>query len=369
MTARELTLSSEAQAEEGLLTHASEIDDEAKPGVGCPGADCTGARYGAAAAAEVPRRRVKHVAWGVGGTAALVVLALVGSSHCPWHLKANTASPDAVKESTVGLSFFGSMTSIAGTLGDGVKAMDDIVTQVNDSYHNFSDMIDSMSDTAESLANTSSSLVDKMYRPSKWRKAIRKKLQAMNATEKAEFKAKLKKKLNITSWKNLRPQFNLTDGNPCPDDEEVHGGLCYSKCSTLTQGKFPNRESAWTCCKDKPPCGSPGSGDTQMDVCAGYDTSSYAVDSCPHPVGSCLLNEELFNGYCYKKCALITFGVLPHRRGPSSCCNVKATFAFLDAEGCDTNSWDYSVGGGKGYHALQPCEVHQPLPLLTESES
>merc|ERR1719499_2471133 len=52
----------------------------------------------------------------------------------------------------------------------------------------------------------------------------------------------------------LAPKENLKDGNVCDDKEELYGGLCYKKCSLLTQGEAPIRTSSWTCC-DGHPCG------------------------------------------------------------------------------------------------------------------
>jgi len=172
------------------------------------------------------------------------------------------------------------------------------------------------------------------------------------------------RKLNITSWKQLRPSDNLTDGNICPDNEELHLGLCYTTCADLTHGEYPYRTSAWSCSANAPPNVQKSLG--EFAVCGGYATS-HAADHCPHRAGACLKNEELFGGYCYKKCALITYGILMHRGAPASCCNVRSKLAFLDATGCDTDTETYAVGGGKGYSPEEPREVHEPNTEFTEA--
>jgi hypothetical protein len=38
-------------------------------------------------------------------------------------------------------------------------------------------------------------------------------------------------------------------GGACLDNEEVHLGRCYAKCNDLTDGEYPTRVAAATCCK------------------------------------------------------------------------------------------------------------------------
>lgn len=40
--------------------------------------------------------------------------------------------------------------------------------------------------------------------------------------------------------------------NPCHADEELSYGLCYSTCANLTNGSYPIRTSACTCCSKQP---------------------------------------------------------------------------------------------------------------------
>uniref|UniRef100_A0A7S1LT52 Uncharacterized protein n=1 Tax=Alexandrium catenella TaxID=2925 RepID=A0A7S1LT52_ALECA len=361
MAAEQLRSGVEMAAEEGLLVNtefAPEVDYDG----GCPGLSASDQDF---AASRPPRRLTRGFAHAVGGGA--VGLLLAAAAICSFH-RIHGTSGGAVEDS-VGFSFFGSMTEVLGSLRDGVKALDTVISTSNESFQNFTEMVHNMKGTAENLADTSNSLYASMNKPNKWRIGIRKKIQGMNATQKAAFKKKLMKKLNITSLKQLRPVANLSDGNPCADNEEDHAGLCYSRCSDLSAGKFPHRTSAWSCCSHEPPCGySPGEQHTVFNVCGGYGTSP-AADGCPHARGSCLVNEEMYNGYCYKKCAFITFGVLPHRSGAASCCHTdkkKSRFRFLDLDGCDTDAGTYAVGGGRGYDPLEPVEVHQPIVALVE---
>merc|ERR1719413_316949 len=52
--------------------------------------------------------------------------------------------------------------------------------------------------------------------------------------------------------KRLLPKNHMHDGNPCPEGEEVHAGLCYKTCSSIADGDYPIRSSAFTCCKEEP---------------------------------------------------------------------------------------------------------------------
>merc|ERR1719464_877131 len=89
-----------------------------------------------------------------------------------------------------------------------------------------------------------------------------------------------KKLLQAASTK-LAPKMNMTDGNPCRDDEEFLATmkLCYKKCSLLTKGSHPIRTSPWHCCKQ-----SPCIFNLKHDygVCSGYSVAGGMGESCPH---------------------------------------------------------------------------------------
>jgi len=141
----------------------------------------------------------------------------------------------------------------------------------------------------------------------------------------------------------LKPIENMTDGNVCGDEEELWDGLCYKKCSILTEGEAAIRTSPWTCCENHP-CGIKNQrgkiGSTML--CKGYDVSG--SDGCPHKPGACLLDEELFLGVCYKKCEVLTEGVYPFRVGPASCCKSKNKLGCLNPMN-DLTSSSLDVGG------------------------
>eukprot|EP00441_Pelagodinium_beii_P043451 CAMPEP_0197627644 /NCGR_PEP_ID=MMETSP1338-20131121/6196_1 /TAXON_ID=43686 ORGANISM="Pelagodinium beii, Strain RCC1491" /NCGR_SAMPLE_ID=MMETSP1338 /ASSEMBLY_ACC=CAM_ASM_000754 /LENGTH=387 /DNA_ID=CAMNT_0043198411 /DNA_START=19 /DNA_END=1179 /DNA_ORIENTATION=+ len=146
----------------------------------------------------------------------------------------------------------------------------------------------------------------------------------------------------------------------CLSNEENYAGLCYMKCSTLTNGEAPYRTSANQCCKNsKFLCVFFRSmTTTSSGLSVGGGT---AVESQPHPPGTggdCLSNEEPYQGQCYLKCAVATNGSYSVRTGPSSCCNGTAG----DANSCHTgaspsvSSLAYAVGGGVG----DKSSVHAP---------
>lgn len=167
---------------------------------------------------------------------------------------------------------------------------------------------------------------------------------------------------------NLKPTEALHDENKCEDNEELHAKLCYKKCSILTNGEYPKRSTAFTCCKAE---GCLLNFKMASDVpipCQGYDVSGH--DSCPHAPGACLEDEQFFLGLCYAKCHLLTNGKYPYRVGPMTCCQVndeeKCLDPFSDSNVSDTSNL-YDIAGGGGDHDKEtPGSVHGPLGFLTE---
>lgn len=69
----------------------------------------------------------------------------------------------------------------------------------------------------------------------------------------------------------------------CGGNEESHLGLCYKKCSLLTNNEYTHRVAANTCCKQSP-CWNPFNLDTQGQYCEGYGVGGGMSndDKCPH---------------------------------------------------------------------------------------
>lgn len=55
-------------------------------------------------------------------------------------------------------------------------------------------------------------------------------------------------------------------------------------------------------------------------LCTGYDIGGSG--GCPHEPGACLVDEELYGGVCFEKCATLTGGAFPNRVGPLTCCDI-----------------------------------------------
>jgi hypothetical protein len=164
--------------------------------------------------------------------------------------------------------------------------------------------------------------------------------------------------------RELKPEEDLHDGNVCEHDEEHYGGLCYRKCSILTQGSNPIRTSPWTCCREHP-CGlSNQLGNLGHKVlCNGFDVAGDG--SCPHRPGACLKDEEITLGVCYKKCSLLTNGEYPNRVAPLTCCKDKG-LSCLDLFKDKTRP-GFGVGGGGGDHdPSTPSTAHFPQRRWTE---
>lgn len=162
----------------------------------------------------------------------------------------------------------------------------------------------------------------------------------------------------------LAPTEKLNDGNPCADDEEALGGLCYKKCSLLTNGEAPIRLSAFSCSK------SHGFGDFfkakvgMLVPCTGYDVSGdQAGNGCPHNEGACLVDEEISLGKCYRQCSQLTSGQYTHRTSANTCCK---TEKLLECIKPGNTKFDvkFNMGGGRGKLAGS----HYPDSAFTESK-
>ena len=176
----------------------------------------------------------------------------------------------------------------------------------------------------------------------------------------------------------LAPQLAGHDKDPCANDEEYVGGLCYAKCATLTGGSHPCRSSAWSCCAVEagPNCGEKAAMEScwvHPGFCFGYAIAGQAEakqqgSNCPTSLGACLTDEELFMNVCYKKCSAVTGGSHIYRVGAASCCNKQSHFECLWPGNLKTDP-TYNMGGGAGDHnSGTPSESHAPLKSLATSE-
>jgi len=165
----------------------------------------------------------------------------------------------------------------------------------------------------------------------------------------------------------LAPSEDTDDGNPCEDDEEDHLGLCYKKCSLLTNGEATVRISAFGCAKSHSLGDVFGEKTAGLIPCKGYDISGDAAgNGCPHRYGACLVDEEMSLGKCYKKCSILTHNEYPHRTSASSCCkttNIIQCFSPANSK----MSADFAMGGGAGGDGIKgDSSSHDPIQILTE---
>jgi len=95
--------------------------------------------------------------------------------------------------------------------------------------------------------------------------------------------------------------------NLCEEDEELHIHLCYKRCDLLTDGEYPYRTTAWSCCKEKR-CDFLNQKGQKVDLrpCLGLDvagdsrTPDGAGKRCPFAVGKCNEDEVQHHGLCVK---------------------------------------------------------------------
>lgn len=163
------------------------------------------------------------------------------------------------------------------------------------------------------------------------------------------------------------PLEDMHDGNTCGDDEELLNDLCYAKCSLLTHGSHPIRTSSFSCCESHP-CSITNT-KVNMKPCAGFDVAGNIngeEGACPHPEGTCLQDEEVLLGMCYKKCSDLTQGKYPHRLAATTCCSTTG-FGCLNPSNLKTDFFNFPVGGGEGDgNKATPAAMHPPLTSLTE---
>lgn len=164
----------------------------------------------------------------------------------------------------------------------------------------------------------------------------------------------------------LVPAEDRDDGNVCANDEEPVKGLCYKKCSILTNEEYPIRTSAWTCCQSRP-CGITNQRMSPSLPCTGYDVSGDDEGrGCPHAPGACLADEEFSLGMCYKKCSILTGGQKPYRVAAATCCEEEGINCFEHFWHSQTSK-TFNVGGGRNDgDASTPRHPHLPMEELTE---
>eukprot|EP00933_Yihiella_yeosuensis_P016435 TRINITY_DN14047_c0_g2_i1.p1 TRINITY_DN14047_c0_g2~~TRINITY_DN14047_c0_g2_i1.p1 ORF type:complete len:382 (+),score=104.69 TRINITY_DN14047_c0_g2_i1:89-1147(+) len=166
----------------------------------------------------------------------------------------------------------------------------------------------------------------------------------------------------------LTPAENLNDGNVCGDDEEFFENLCYKKCSLLTAGTHPIRTTAFSCCAAPKieECGLKNQL-KKAQVCGGFDVAGEIngqSGACPHKKGTCLEDEELFLGTCYKKCTILTNSVFPHRSGAMTCCKNDGLTGCLPFSGNIKTDIAFDKGGAASGKDSKP---HSPEKTLTEA--
>jgi len=305
-----------------------------------------------------PQRRWRHraVAAAAVGLCAALVLGCMALAQSPLQRVHSGRVQGAV----------GLQAAYLGPMLQGLSKAIEGVESVQHTYANGQKAVKNIQEFAQE-ANSSQMDLDKF-----WKKEAeaRRRWRELNASAKARIRAELHAKYNITVPTKLRPPANLTDGNPCQDDEEYHLGLCYKKCSLITQGAFSQRSTAFECCRPES-CSNDFS--FVLGLCKGNNVAGDSIGGgCPHLPGGCLKNEEILHGMCYKKCSLLTWGHLPYRWGAVTCCKGKegtTGIALLDSifkSGCDSNESFAIGGGGSDKDNSTPAGPHAPLVDLTE---
>jgi len=149
----------------------------------------------------------------------------------------------------------------------------------------------------------------------------------------------------------------------CGVDEEMFAGLCYRKCSLLTDNEFPVRFAS-NACQKKAEGMNPPNPLYDGTLCDGFSVGD--EEACPHApfVGSCDDNEEMHAGACYKKCELLTDGKFNVRWASNTCCSewpCGADPSKMDTQGIGCQGYGVG-GGGNGHECAHPPWVINEAP-------
>jgi len=152
---------------------------------------------------------------------------------------------------------------------------------------------------------------------------------------------------------------SVADGEQCCSFEELYAGMCYKKCSLLTNGTHPNRVSPTSCCKSSSVYCMLPSNVRMSGFLPGTGFNVNDEGGAPHAPGICDGNEEMFAGQCHKKCAVLTNNEYPIRSGGSTCCKKMPCLWGIATVGTAPCT-GYNVGGG--LVAAHKCPHPPTLP-------
>jgi len=154
----------------------------------------------------------------------------------------------------------------------------------------------------------------------------------------------------------------------CLQDEELFLGVCYKKCSLLTNDAYPTRVTPATCCA--------GSGLDCLDFRKDYTSKEFAIGGGAIGRGACQEDEELLMGQCFKRCALLTGNEYPLRLAAATCCKAHSRLPHKRGGvwrlGCldpwnDKTRAAFDAAGDARPGPVANARVHLPLRNLTEA--
>jgi len=290
------------------------------------------------------------------GTAAILGLCMFRNSGEKMNSTAslNTATIQESSEASAIPLMAKILAEMTRGIHDGAK----ISEEMGESYEDAKRIFGSVKHSMHEFKKLGSELVDDLGRPARLSLALKEQLHNLTSTQKKQLRQQLLKQLNLTSLHDLSP---VGDGETCGKDEELHDGLCYKRCSLLTDDREPFRASAFQCCDRTPPCDLGGSSISMVPCSGNAVGGEISGNGCPHRPGGCLHDEELLSDMCYMQCSLLTYGMLKHRNTANACCKSKSPLAMLELGGCDVDA-KYAVGGGKSDgNPDTPAAPHPPV--------
>jgi len=305
---------------------------------------------------HVPTRRAALMALflGLGLTALFASCTPTGRFKTKQHnLLSVPLQQGTIQQKSESASAIAVLLKVLTEMSEGIHGAAEMSDQVGHSYADAKKLFKELKESAHEFKKVGGELVDDLGKPIRLSMELKKELHDLSPAEKSRLRQQLLKGLNLTSLHDLRPAIS----NDCEKDEEFFENFCYKRCALLTEGREPVRVSAFQCCTHEAPC--EGEVDIEPPGCAGYAVGGEASgNGCPRQLANCLQSEEFFEGLCYERCTLLTYGVLTYRNTPDACCKSNSPLAMLELGSCD-NDAKYDVGTKQGDSAA-PSMPHAP---------
>lgn len=265
---------------------------------------------------------------------------------------------DIIMQASAVPSGVGALGTFLEELARGVHDMATLSDELGAAYKDSKKVLHGLNQSMREIKAVGGEMVEELGRPFRVSAKLKKELHSLSPEQKAVIREQLMAQLGRDA-SNVSMRLVSEQAGNCAEDEELHAGLCYKQCVTLTAGREPVRISAFQCCAHELPCAE--NADVNLSPCKGYDISGDATgNDCPRSPGGCKQDEELFMGLCFQRCSLLTYNILPYRNTANACCKSSSLLALLELGSCDVDD-RYNSGGGSTDGGLTTLAAHPPF--------